>query len=445
MIRNYFRFGTRRLTAWFWTCITALFIQMYFSTGTLSGYAATLEKPAVYKGYYVNYDWPLYVSNYKFIMGADHQEWEHGAVLRRMLLYIIGYPWMRLFGFFVGSMITILLILILTIYFFSRFLEKKFGEFAAITGTMLICTYSGIMYWIGSPFVHNLIVPICIWVYILLYGMSTGGLKSNIRSLIIMGILFTGYDLLPLLGPGIFLFILFNNHFNASLKIILLFVFVIAMLLPQLLIQWWLGMRGLAIHNSNDDTYRIILNSYIHIGQQIPAWINRVKLIPDTFIKCFFHSNFFVLPIFFLICWIIGRLNLKFKMNLVECSLLTGIVFLFLFNNMSPPYEGEWQMWGDWLARLYQAAFIVYLLYIIRLSAYVINHNRGQIIFKSGLFIAIILNLSINLGGLAASPLTSYVYYCFYKHGKENSYSLNIKYYGARPLGFPVHYETEIK
>ena len=112
---------------------------------------------------------------------------------------------------------------------------------------------------------------------------------------------------------------------------------------------------------------------------------------------------------------------------------------------MAPPYQGEWQMWGDWIARIYQAVFIVFLMYIVRFSAFVFENKRYSWAFSILLFLTLIFNLVVNTGGLYASPLSSFIYGNFYSHGALNRYTLNIKYYGARPLGFPEHYETETK
>ncbi len=445
MWSNIYRFQSKDLSTWLWVCFTILLVQMYLNTGTLSAYAATMEKPTVYGGYYVNYDWAQYVANYKFINGADHLEWERGMVLRRVLLYIVGFPFFKLFGFFLGSMITILLCIFGALLFFFRFIEKEFGSQATKVAMVLLCSYSGIMYWIGSPFAQNLIVPLCLGIYFLLFKMKDGSFKFNISALFIIGILFTGYDLLPLFAPGILLFILFNKSQSIKIRILLIPIAIFAFVVPIFLIRLWLQFRGADLKYGNDDTYRIIINAYLNIFNQIPTWWARVKLVPDTLYHCYFDSNFFALPILFLVCWIGGRFILKFKMNLIERCLLVSILILFLFNNMAPPYQGEWQMWGDWIARIYQAVFIVYLMYIVRLSAHIYSQKRYSIIFTTLVVLTCFFNVLVNTGGLYASPLTGYIYGKLYKHGSPNSYILNIKYYGARPLGFPEHYETETR
>ncbi len=445
MYSKYFHFKSHTLKPWLWGCFIALLLQMYLNTGTLSGYAATMTRPTVYGGYYVNYDWPQYVANYKFIKGADHTEWEKGVVLRRQLMYVVGYPFFLVSGFFIGSMLTILASIFFALFFFFRFIEKEFGEVAAKVSMVLLCTYTGIMYWIGSPFVQNMIVPLCLGVYALMYKMQKGTFKENIIYLFLIGILFTGYDVLPLLGPGVMLFVFFNKNFPFRKRIGLIAIAGVAFIIPPLLIHFWLIARGANLNLGNDDTYKIIINAYLNIFNQIPTWWMRVKLVPETLFNCFFYSNFFALPILFLACWIPGRWILKFKLNLIECSLLVSILILFLFNNMAPPYQGEWQMWGDWIARIYQAVFIVFLMYIVRFSAFVFESKRYTWAFSILLFLTVIFNLVVNTGGLYASPLSSFIYGNFYSHGALNRYTLNIKYYGARPLGFPEHYETETK
>ncbi len=445
MISKLFYIQSASLRKWICFGFIVLCIQLYLNTGTLSGYAGTLDKPTLYGGYYVNNDYPQYVANYNFIIGAAPQEWERGMVLRRQLMYIWGYPFMHYFGFFYGSMITILLTIFISFFFFFKFIEREFGEHAAKVSVVLLCTYSGVMYWIGSPFVQNLIIPLCLAIYFLLYKMQQGSFKFNVFALIIIGILFTGYDLLPLFAPGILLFILARKKLPLRNRLLLLPIAIMAFALPQWLIRYWLIVRGANFVYANDDTYKIILTSYLSIFQQLPAWWWRVKQIPETLYHCYFDSNFLVLPILFLVGWTGGRLIFKFKLNLIERCLLISILFLFLFNNMAPPYEGEWQMWGDWIARIYQAVFIVYMMYMIRLAAYVYKQKRLQIALTTLFLLTAFFNVLINTGGMYASSLTSEVYARFYKQGSPQSYSTNIKYYGARPRGFPRHYENEVK
>ncbi len=445
MFSKIFRFQTLALRNWLYVCFVVLLVQMYLNTGTLSAYAATMEKPTVYGGYYVNYDWPQYVANYKFIIGADHQEWERGVVLRRQLMYVIGYPFLKIFGFFLGSMITILFVLLGALFFFFKFIENEFGEKATKVAMVLLCTYSGIMYWIGSPFVQNLIVPLCLGIYYLLFRMRHGSFNFNVKAVFIIGILFTGYDLLPLFAPGVLLFVLSNKTFRVKQRLVLFFISIIAIVLPPLLIRYWLLCRGADLSYGNDETYRIIIHAYFNILNQLPTWWARVTLIPGALIHCFFDSNFYALPILFLACWIPARFLLKFKMNLVERCMLVSVLILFLFNNMTPPYQGEWQMWGDWIARIYQAVYIVYVMYIVRLSAFIDQKRRASQIFTTLLVLTLFFNVLLNTGGLYASSFTSFVYSKFYKHGSPKSYQLNLNYYGARPLGFPEHYQTETK
>ncbi len=439
------RFLSLNLIYWLGACFFVLLLQMYLNTGTLSAYAATLDKPALYNGYYVNYDWPQYVANYNFIRGEDHSVWENGLVLRRILLYVIGFPFLKIFGFYAGSLITIVLTLLTTFFFFFRFVEREFGEFACKVAMLLLGSYSGIMYWIGSPFVQNLVVPLSLIVYMLLYQLHKKSLYKKTFYLTVIGVLFTGYDLLPLFAPGILLYITLHKSIELKQKLWLLPITIVTFLLPQLLIKLWLTARGANTNTGNEEAYKVIITAYTHILNDLPAWYIRIKNVPETLLHCFFRSNFYVLPLLFIFSWFIGRWYLSFKLNLLERCLLLSVLFLFLFNNIAPPYEGEWQMWGDWLARLYQAVFVVYLLYIIRLAEHIYKIKKMLLFFNIIMFLAVLTNVLINTGGLYASSLSNFVYSNFYLHGSPNSYSKNIIYYGARPLGFPVHYNSEIK
>jgi hypothetical protein len=435
-----------QIRKWFWISVALMGVQMYLNTGTLSAYAATMNNPAMYDGYIVNLDWPQYVANYKFITGADPSQWAGGYVLRRVLLYLVGYPFLKLFGFYTGSMITIFLCIFISYFFFIKFVGKEFGNAGAGIAMALLCTYTGIMYWIGSPFVHNLIVPLCLWIYLLLYKMQRNGLRFNYLALAIIGILFTGYDLLPLFAPGILVLILLNRNFAFTQRLLLIVFALLMFVGPPLLVRWWIHTRAENFPlGGNDNSYTIIINSYLHVLNSIPAWWERTKLVPATLMRCFLHGNFYGLPLLFIVLWTYGRWVLKFKLNRIENTILYSILFLFLFNNMAPPYEGEWQMWGDWLARLYQPLFIVMVMYVVRLGAHVYVVRGSKLLFSSALALTVVFNILVNTGGLYASPLTSRVYGNFYKHGAGDSYLKNIRYFGARPLGFPVHYQTEIQ
>lgn len=439
------RFSSPVLNRMFVIMIGLWLLQMYLNTGTLSGYAATLENPTLYNGYYVNYDWQHYVANYKFMMGKAPVEWQQGAVLRRELLFVLGYPFYKLFGFYAGGMTTILLILLITCYCFIRYVEEEYGSHAAIVALLLLTTYTGVMYWIGSPFAQNLVVPVCLWVYMLLHKITGATLKKRMLYLGIIGILFTGYDFIPLLGPGILLFLLFNKKIKIPERLFLIVFAIISFVLPQLFIQWWLHAQGGVMNNSNEDTFKIIINAYLNYKDVLEPWKVRLGLIPQALYTTFFHSNFFVLPMLFLVCWGAGRFMFRFRLNLAERSLLFSIFFIFLFNNAAPPYCGEWQMWGNWLARIYQGVFVVYLMYIVRLCGSHELDTAWRKVLTSMVILSAAASMYINTGGLYAAKITSYVYASFYKHGRPDTMQRNILFYGARPLGFPVHYENEVR
>lgn len=102
--------------------------------------------------------------------------------------------------------------------------------------------------------------------------MKDGSLKFNISALFLIGILFTGYDLLPLFAPGILLFILFNKNQSIKNRILLIPIAIFAFVVPIFLIRLWLQLRGADLKYGNDDTYRIIINAYLNIFNQIPTW-----------------------------------------------------------------------------------------------------------------------------------------------------------------------------
>ena len=90
-------------------------------------------------------------------------------------------------------------------------------------------------------------------------------------------------------------------------------------------------------------------------------------------------------------------------------------------------------MRGDWVARLYQPIFPVFITVLAR-AALMPKEIRVSLAFFATV---VVVNLAIVLGPLVRSPLADYVYHNFYRHAFEPfRMSQNIERYGARPLGF---------
>lgn len=411
--------------------LVILLVQMYFNTGTLSAYAVTLQNPTELEGYIVNFDYAHYQCNYNFIIGENADNWATGWVLRRELFFIISFPFFKLFGFYIGGILSAFVINLTSFYFFIKFIYKNIGIQSAYVAMILLSTYPGIMYWIGSPFAQVMIVPCCCWIYVIMWKMSqTDSLKKHILYLSIISLMFTAYDLFVYFYPAILL--IYLKHYQWK-KII---VSVPIMLVPQALIVLWLKSSGATnISSDNSGLYLTIIKSYFHI-KDFSSWLEILGQAPEILINNFLDSNFLFLPILFLIILVWGLFK-KFALNEIETSILFCALMVFLFNNLAPWYVAEFQMRGLWIARIYQPIFIVMLMYIVRFSSYIKANKPFQTKYFIGLIIlCACFNLVINIGGVFESKFTERSWYRFYQHSPPNTMTGNLKKFGVRPIGF---------
>lgn len=408
-----------------------LLVQMYLNTGTLSAYAVTLQNPFEMEGYIVNYDYAHYQCNYNFIIGESVDKWGGGWVLRRELFYIISFPFFKLFGFYIGGLLSAFVITLTSFYFFIKFVYKNIGTRAAYVTMILLSTYPGIMYWIGSPFAQVMIVPCCCWIYAIMWEMKqTDNLKKHIVYLFIISIMFTAYDLFVFFYPAILL--IYLKHYQWK-KV---FVSLPIMIIPQILIVLWLKSSGATnISSDNSGLYLTIIKSYFHI-KDFSSWLEILELVPKILINNFLDSNFLFLPILFLIILVWGLFK-KFALNEIETSILFFALMVFLFNNLAPWYVAEFQMRGAWIARVYQPIFVVMLMYIVRFSASINDNKPFHAKYLIGLVtLCACLNLIINFGGVFGSKFTERSWYRFYQHSPPNTMTENLKKFGVRPIGF---------
>ena len=408
-----------------------LLLQMYLNTGTLSAYAVSLLNPTEAEGYIVNYDYKHYECNYNFIIGESADKWSWGWVLRRELFYILSYPLFKLFGFYIGGLLSAMIINLISFYFFIKFIYKNMGLQSAYITTVILASYPGIMYWIGSPFAQVMIVPCCCWVYVLVWKMSkTDELKKHVCYLAIISLLFTAYDLFIFFYPAILLIYFKHKQWKkiaVSLPI---------MITPQVLIVLWFSSFGVTeLGSENSGLYLKIIQSYIYV-QDFASWFEMMFLAPKYLLSNFLDSNFLFLPLLFIIFLILGW-HKKIGLDEIELSILFCAFLVFLFTNMAPYVMGDTQLRGEWIARIYQPIFIVMLMYIVRFSSQVLQEKLVQRKYIIGLITACVaFNLAINMGGIFGSSLTQRAWYRFYMHAPQNTMTENLEKYGVRPVGF---------
>ncbi len=405
---------------------------MWLNSGNMSVYAATLTNPHSMQGYITNYDDLHYYMNYKMIRGVTpKEEWKHSYTLRRVGLYVVGYPIFFVFGFYWGGEITSFLIVLFAFLYFIRFIRKKYGVPAAYAGMLLCSCYTGIMYWIGSPFAQNTIFPISVLVYIIMYNLeNTENLKQAILWWILLGILFTGYDLFILFLPAVFF------YYCSKRKWLWAFLSALFIFLPQVLVELALQSYGALAHNENKDLYLVILNAWL-TQFTLPDFIQHLKELPQIFVQNILDTGFIVLPSLFLVIFSVAQIAYRFKLNKIETSLLLGMLWLWLFLNLAPTYAHHWQLRGVDMARIYQPLFIVMVMYIVRFANYLSHTNKTRIrAYFILLFFSFFTCVWLNTGGWFENKITQKMYRNFYRHSDDDAYLKNIAHFGKRPLGF---------
>ena len=426
----------------FFTAFIVLISALYLSTGTLSPYANTVNFPPDYPlvepkcHYLFNGDYYQFSAVFCFLDGKPRSTWMRSPVLHRILYNGIAYPFMKIFEHDLGGLITNFLLMALAFISFALFALRTNGENGAIAGMWLLALYPGITYYGGQPFLYAIIVPCCLWLYMLLWKLNSCTSVRNVWiSALVMGILFLGYDLLVFFGTAAFFLLLFRK------KYVQICVLVPGMLACSAL--WWCVAHfglGVSFTSENSQAYSIILQSYFrHVD--FLQWLALLKNLPENLMYNFFFSSFLFLPVLFSALIIVGAFACRKLLTLPETCLLLGIALVFLFNNCAPPYDFRWQMRGTWIARLYQPLFVVLLFYCARLFQALAFQKRHQLLKLLTIVLLIVTvcgNGIVALGPALNDPagISSWVYWNFYKHSPPQTMKMNLAKYGRRPWGF---------
>lgn len=412
-----------------------LVAAIWCSSGTLTPYAATHPNVNVLKpcDYLANMDQEHFEATFRFLDGKPRSSWVGSVVLRRILYPIFAYPFMSVLGFFYGGLFANVVLHLMVLLVFVEFLRRNVPGNAALYGAWLFATYPGVCYWAGLPYSYACIVPSSLLAMILLWGLQNS--PTTFRSAVyafLIGILCTGYDLLPYFGVAGLLVLTIRR------RLLQIPLILICLILPSILVAWVLTTwYGVPLLNENSGIYGTILRSYL-ARPSWTAWEPIISSFPVALMKTFLYSNFVFLPLLFACALVLSVFTKGLRLNTAEGSLVTAIFLVFLFLNLAPPYEG-WNMRGPEMSRLQQPLFVVLLTFPLRLYA-----NRALLPPKLRplviLFIAatVLANASICFGPvLGFTEFPGHVYYHFYMHGGDASaFSRNIEQFGARPLGF---------
>jgi hypothetical protein len=405
----------------------------YVSTGTLSPFANTLD----FEGfpfvepkcqYLYNGDYPHFYSLFLMLDGQPSFFWDFSIYTRRILYNVIAFPFMKKWGHDSGGIICNFLLMIVSGIFLFKYSWKRYNQRTAEIVLWLYMGFTGIFYFIGQPFLHNIIVPSCLLIYVLLEKIT--GEKDFVRFTfysLCLGLIHLGYDLFVFSIPAGFFLLWFSDK-----KRIPFFIFM--SLLPLTIwiftVKYLLGVSAL---NSNNEVYLEIIKAYF-VWDNYSNYYKVLFDLPMLFVHNFLFSSFFVIPFFFLVVLIYYRKKTLVFFENRDWALLSALLLLFLFNNMVPYYESKWQMRGYWIARIYEPLFLPLLFIMARLISSLLETGFSKFILIS----MILFQIAIPLLPLIYDPLhiASKIYYNYYRHSPEESMVKNLKKHGIRPFGF---------
>ena len=399
-------------------------VCIWISSGTMAPYAATTPVPKALEPCHelVSVDHDHFVSIFRMLDGDPRESWVWSVLLRRVLFPLLAFPLMKLFGFFIGGVIASVLLQIAGMLAFGRFIDRKFGRPAAIAILWLLATYPGIAYWAALPYAYVVIVPGSLLAMVVLYELRESTSERRTLALaLVLGVIFTGYDLLPIIGPPVLVPFLLRRQFRLTA------IATLGMILPNLAIAVIFHWTGVPLQTTNSDVYLSVAGAWLK-PDDWALWRVYLLGLPRILLFTFLFSNFLVLPILGAAAWTLVRRSVRWHDP--ESLVVWTTLLLFLFNNAAPPYLG-WQMRGEWIARLYQPVFVALLMYVARAVS-----QAEPRFWRPAVTLAIVLNLAIVAGPLTLNSAATFLHHKFYAHSSPRAFLDNLKHFGRRPLGF---------
>src|SRR5262245_876327 len=110
---------------------------------------------------------------------------------------------MKALGFGGGGLVANVLLAVGSLALFWRALRRRLGADPPPALLALLTVYPGWFYWAGLPYSYAVIVPASLLCMVLLWRVET--LATGREALLTglgLGVLFTGYDLLPFFGAA---------------------------------------------------------------------------------------------------------------------------------------------------------------------------------------------------------------------------------------------------
>lgn len=422
-----------------------LWLLGWLCTGTLAAYAVGLDLAQLWQPcrYLVNCDHAHFLWSFQMLDGWPRTIWHHSVVLRRTLYPLLAYPWMKVLDFEHGGLLTNFLLAAAALVGFTVYVARKVGDRAATAAALLLATYPGVHYWIGLPYCYAIIVPCSLGAAVALRELQDEERPRRIALLAgALGVLYLGYDLAAFFAlPALALVWLRTRR--PALVLLALAAQALPSAVNGAVLTYGLGVP---VSNSNTEIYAAVLRAWLHPGP-LAAWGALLGRAPYLLLHDFLAANFVWLPALFVAAWLVARVRGTTRLERFEVALLLSALAVWAFNNLAPPYPGKWQVRGEWIARLYQPVFPVFLTFVARFVEEAAGEGgwlrgaRGRLVLA-----AAALNALVMVGPfVGATSYTGRVWKEFYAHAPPNSsygrdpvavMAEHLDALGRRPLGF---------
>jgi hypothetical protein len=419
---------------WLWGAASlAMCLGMWLCSGTMSIYGAGspgghLSGPC---GYVINVDHQHFEATYWLLDGDPPAKWGFSLVLRRILYPLLAYPFMLARGFMEGGFLANIFLHLLALYSWGLYLERQVGRRGAFWGVWLLALYPGISYWAGLPYSYAIIVPACLWGFMLLRVLDqAAGPRPVLLACLGLGVLALGYDLLPFFAPAGLGLVWWRSR-----RLTWTGLGLAALAAPTLVSLLVLAALGVPAQSQNAAQPLAILMSYLHVSDWA-AWGRLLAGVPEVLVNNFLASNFYVLPLLFLALLLPNLRRGGLRLQAPETALLLALLAVFLFNNLAPPHSFK-TFRGVHVARFYQPAFTVMIFYVARVMQADPPGPAWWPRLAAGLCcLALLANAAIILGPVAGLPQASEIYWRFYRHANDSqTLTRFLDRHGRHPLG----------
>jgi hypothetical protein len=418
----------------FWLLIggatVAIMLGCWLSSGTVAPYGTYDYGDCHYRA---NGDHYQFSAVYEMLNGKPYQVWGYSVVLRRVLHPALAFPFIKMFGYDAGGLIFNILLHGAMMIGFALAIRRYFDARASVLVCWLLASYPGYAYWAGLPYSYAIIVPGSIGCAIgLLWWNDAPSIKRTAVTACVIGVIGTGYDLMPFFGGSLVLLILHKRRWR-DLPVALALLGGWAMFVSKGLP----AIYGFKSTNTNTKVYGVVIKTWLRFWEHVEGWGALLRDLPHVFVSNFFFSAGIFLPILFLV---LIALNVRNRQRPILGAIPTTISIATLgvwaFLNVAPPYGNWWQLRGTWMARLYQPWFVVILL-AVAAATIALRETRSYKLLV-GSIVACCLAGWLAIAGPYVRLYAVYmaVHQNFYQHESLRSNWKWMHQLGVRPYGF---------